>query len=169
MPLSPGYTGKTVQRSASLSNSCPVACVTRTRAGKCRMSCVKNALLEARDAVSDMKVRPSEPVSKSRFVGLEFLVAKPRLGGGRGPYGRRPTGPGSVPQRLPCVDRRTSAACGPPTTRESVPRWSKPETRQASVPDHRHSRTAPGRGILAASSRSRAPRRGVTRAHAARS
>src|SRR5262249_2872320 len=105
---------------------------------------------------------------KDRPVGLEFAVTR-RQGAGRGPYSRRPTARGSDPQGVPGVYRRTSGACGPPATRESGPRCSKPGTRHASVPGHGHSRTVPGRGILAASSRSGAPRRGVTGAHAARS
>jgi hypothetical protein len=80
-------------------------------------------------------------------VGLEFVVRR-RLGAGRGPCSERPSA-----HRL---DRQ-------------VPHCSKPGTRQASVPDHEHSRTAHGRGILAGSSRSSARRTGVSRAHAARS
>ena len=41
--------------------------VTTTRAGKCTMSCVKNALLGECDAVPEMKVGPSEPASRSRL------------------------------------------------------------------------------------------------------
>ena len=55
----------------------------------------------------------------------------------------------------------------PSTTRGCVPRCRRPGSRQVSVQDHGHSRTAPSRDILAASCRSDAPRRGGTGAHEA--
>jgi hypothetical protein len=76
---------------------------------------------------------------------------------------------GAQSARSSCVHRRKSPACVPSMTRRSVPRCSRPRTRQASVPDHEHSRAAHGRGILAASCRSSAPRMGGTGAHAVRS
>jgi hypothetical protein len=101
-------------------------------------------------------------------VGLEFVVRR-RLGAGRGPCSERPSAHRLDRQGPSCVDWRRPVECGPPTTRGRVPHCSKPGTRQASVPDHEHSRTAHGRGILAGSSRSSARRTGVSRAHAARS
>ena len=60
-------------------------------------------------------------------------------------------------------------ACGPPMTRGCVRRCGRSGSRQVSVRDRGHSRTAPGRDTLAASCRPGAPQMGVTGAHEARS
>jgi hypothetical protein len=80
-----------------------------------------------------------------------------------------PSAHGSGRQGPSCVHWGRPAAYGPPTTHGDVPYCSKPGTRQAYVPDHRHPRTEHDREILASSSRSNVRRRGVTAARAARS
>ena len=108
----------------------------------------------------------NEPTARHQRVGLEFLVRR-RSGAGRGPCSERPSAHGLDRQGPPSVHWRRSAAYYPPTTNAGVPHCSKPGTRQVCVPDHGHSRTAPGREILGASSRPGARRTGVSRAHAA--
>ena len=56
-----------------------------------------------------------------------------------------------------------AAACSPPMRSGTVPRCSTPGSRQAFVQDHEHSRTAHDRGILGASSQSRALRMDFSR------
>ena len=101
-------------------------------------------------------------------VRLEFVV-RPPLGAEPSPGSGKPNGHCSVRHGPPSGRRRRSMACGPSTTRGCVPRCSRPGSRQVSVQDHGHSKTAPGRDILTASFRSGAPRMGVTEAHQARS
>jgi hypothetical protein len=118
----------------------------------------KNLRLEA-EAVAEFPYQP---------VRLEFVVRR-QLGAERGPCSGRPTGHGLDQQGPLSVHWRRSAACGRPTIRDCAPRCIRSGSRQASVQDHAHSRTTPGRGILAASSRSSAPRMGGTTVRAARS
>jgi hypothetical protein len=92
-----------------------------------------------------------------------------RLAAGRGLGSERPNARDLDRPSLLRVRQRRSTAFGRPMTHESVPRCSKPGTRQASVPDHEYSRTAPGREILVASFRSSARRMGGTSERAGRS
>ena len=61
-------------------------------------------------------------------VGLEILVRR-QSEAGRDPGSGRPNAHGSDGQGPSCVPRRRSVACGRPTMRENVPRYSKPGTR----------------------------------------
>ena len=91
----------------------------------------------------------SWPVERTLPVRLEFVV-RPPLGAGPSPGSGRPNGHCSVRHGPPCGRRRRSTACGPSTTRGCVPRCRRSGSRQVSVQDHGHSRTAHGREILAA-------------------
>ena len=86
---------------------------------------------------------PARPVRDDapRPVRLEFVV-RPPLGAGPSPGSGRPNGHCSVRHGPPCGRRRRSTACGPSTTRGCAPRCSRPGSRQVSVQDHGHSRTA---------------------------
>ena len=99
-------------------------------------------------------------------VGLEFVIRPPREAGPC-PGSGRSNAHGCIRHGPPCVRPRSLTACSLPTTHGSVPRCRRPGSRRASAPDHRHSSTTPDPGILAASSRSAVPQRGVTGAHGA--
>ena len=94
-------------------------------------------------------------------VRLEFVV-RPPPEAGPGPCSGRPNACCSTRRGRPRVLRRRSTANGRPTIRGYVPRCNRPGSRQVSAQDHRNSRTAPDREILAASCRPAVPRRGVT-------
>jgi hypothetical protein len=101
-------------------------------------------------------------------VRLEFVVrlrlrAGPNLGSGR------PTAHGSDRQRPPSVHCRRPTACDPPMMRDCAPCCSRSGVGELPFKIGAHSRTAHGREILVASSRSGAPRMGVTAGHAGRS
>ena len=67
-------------------------------------------------------------ISRIWRVGLEILVRR-QSEAGRDPGSGRPNAHGSDGQGPSCVPRRRSVACGRPTMRENVPRYSKPGTR----------------------------------------
>ena len=104
-----------------------------------------------------LDTRPERPAGRAAAVRLEFVV-RPPLGAEPSPGSGKPNGHCSVRHEPPSGRRRRSMACGPSTTRGCVPRCRRPGSRQVSVQDHGHSKTAHGREILAASFRSGAPR-----------
>jgi transposase len=133
-----------------------------------RLQRIREAKRVLKARAQEEAVAAGQPAESAKPVRLEFVV-RPPLGAGPGPGNGRPNARCSTRRGRSYGRRLTSTACGPPTTRGCGPRCSRPGNRQASVQDPGHSRTAPGREILAAPSRSGAPRRGVTGAHAARS
>ena len=72
-------------------------------------------------------------------VGLEFVI-RPPLEAGPCPGSGRSNAHGCIRHGPPCVRPRSLTACSLPTTHGSVPRGSRPGSRRASAPDHRHSR-----------------------------